>query len=145
MKIRPAAILEEEGRLLLLHYRHPGGEVYGIPGGGVEPGESLRRTLVREMEEELGLEVKVEDLLLAAEAPPVEGLPRTLHLLFRCRRCGGEPEVRGEHTSAAGCCWLALESLDQVVLYPHVGASLRLALKRPGAPYVEDLPPREWR
>ena len=51
MKIRPAAVLEEEGRLLLLHYRHPGGEVYGIPGGGVEPGESLRRTLVREMEE----------------------------------------------------------------------------------------------
>ena len=57
MKIRPAGVIEEQGKVLFLRYAYPQGDVYGIPGGGVEEGESLRHALVREMEEELGLTI----------------------------------------------------------------------------------------
>ena len=60
MKIRPAGVIEEQGKVLFLRYAYPQGDVYGIPGGGVEEGESLRHALVREMEEELGIAVRVE-------------------------------------------------------------------------------------
>lgn len=146
MKIRPAGVIEEQGKVLFLRYAYPQGDVYGIPGGGVEEGESLRHALVREMEEELGIAVRVEDLLLSAEARPVGPLEHTLHLFFRCRRLGeGTPTVRREHTSAAGHEWLRLEDLPEKTLYPNVGTLLARALLRPGVLYVEELPSREWR
>ena len=135
MKIRPAGVIEEQGKVLFLRYAYPQGDVYGIP-----------HALVREMEEELGIAVLVEDLLLSAEARPVGPLEHTLHLFFRCRRLGeGTPTVRREHTSAAGHEWLRLEDLPEKTLYPNVGTLLARALLRPGVLYVEELPSREWR
>ena len=53
-------ILNEAGRLLLFRFVHKTGPLAGqdfwaTPGGGVEDGESLEETAVRELEEETGL------------------------------------------------------------------------------------------
>lgn len=58
-------LLDEQSRTLLLRGRDPQG--VGEPfwftfGGGVEPGESLRQTAVRELHEETGLRVAPESL-----------------------------------------------------------------------------------
>ncbi|WP_456786030.1 NUDIX domain-containing protein [Cellulomonas sp. P5_C5] len=49
------------GRRVLLGHRHPGRrwypDVWDVPGGHVEPGESSREALVREVREELGVTV----------------------------------------------------------------------------------------
>jgi ADP-ribose pyrophosphatase YjhB (NUDIX family) len=57
MVIRPgvsAIILTPDG--LLLQRRADNG-LWGLPGGGVEPGESVSEAVVREVREETGLEV----------------------------------------------------------------------------------------
>jgi len=58
MVIRPgvAAVIFEEGRVLLQRRDDTGR--WGLPGGGVEPGESVRQALIREVREETGLEVE---------------------------------------------------------------------------------------
>jgi 8-oxo-dGTP pyrophosphatase MutT (NUDIX family) len=58
MLIRPgvAAVIFEEGRVLLQRRDDTGR--WGLPGGGVEPGESVRQALIREVREETGLEVE---------------------------------------------------------------------------------------
>lgn len=57
------AIIVEDNSILLLK-RIKNGDVYWVfPGGGVEVGESRRIALVRECKEELGLDVKVTDLM----------------------------------------------------------------------------------
>ena len=38
-------------------------EVWCLPGGGVEPGESLAQGAIREVHEETGLEVRLEELV----------------------------------------------------------------------------------
>ena len=50
-----AVIVDRQGRLLL-QQRSDGGQ-WGLPGGSVEIGESLRDAVVREVREETGLRV----------------------------------------------------------------------------------------
>jgi len=53
-------IRDKRGRILLEKRSDCG--LWGIPGGSVEPGESVERTAVREIREETGLTVRVTRL-----------------------------------------------------------------------------------
>ncbi len=64
-----AVIRDKEGRILLAR-RAPGQHLEGhweLPGGKVEPGESLESALQRELREELGLVVTVGEELARTE------------------------------------------------------------------------------
>lgn len=65
--IRPAAyaIIVQDGRLLALRGRATG--KLHLPGGGLEPGETLEQALHRELGEETGLEAAVEGFLFFTE------------------------------------------------------------------------------
>ena len=56
-----AVILDAEAKLLLCHRRDR--DEWNLPGGRVEKGESPWEAVVREVLEEVGLEVRVERLL----------------------------------------------------------------------------------
>ena len=57
------AVIVEAGRLLLVERAHPpGAGRWAVPGGQVEPGESLVSAVQREVREETGLEVEVGDV-----------------------------------------------------------------------------------
>ncbi len=58
MVIRPgvAAVIFRDGGVLL--QRRDDNGKWGLPGGGVEPGESVRAAIVREVREETGLDVE---------------------------------------------------------------------------------------
>lgn len=53
-----AVITDGSGRILLLKADY-GDRAWGLPGGGLEPGETLHEALLRECREELGCEVEV--------------------------------------------------------------------------------------
>jgi 8-oxo-dGTP pyrophosphatase MutT (NUDIX family) len=53
-----AVITDDEGRVLLVHATY-GDRAWGLPGGAVDPGETLHETLVRECREELGCDVRI--------------------------------------------------------------------------------------
>lgn len=53
-----AVITDAAGRVLLLKADY-GDRAWGLPGGGLEPGETLHEALLRECREELGCEVTV--------------------------------------------------------------------------------------
>lgn len=50
-----ALVVDERQRVLLVHFRFPHGDLWAAPGGGVEPGETARATIRRELHEEVGL------------------------------------------------------------------------------------------
>ncbi|MET0734236.1 MAG: NUDIX domain-containing protein [Microbacterium sp.] len=58
--VSAAVILDEAGRLLVV--RKSGTTAFMQPGGKPEPDESADETLCRELEEELGLRVALDDL-----------------------------------------------------------------------------------
>lgn len=65
MKTRVRAIIIRNGNIILIK-RTKKDEVYFVfPGGGVEEGETDREALIREIKEELGLDVEVEELIVS--------------------------------------------------------------------------------
>lgn len=53
-----AVVVDDAGRLLLIRRGHaPSAGLWSVPGGHVEPGESLSEAVVREVREETGLDV----------------------------------------------------------------------------------------
>lgn len=60
MRIRAVAILIENDMIALIERHRAGRHYFTFPGGGVDEGESVEQTVVREMLEETGLHVSVE-------------------------------------------------------------------------------------
>jgi ADP-ribose pyrophosphatase YjhB (NUDIX family) len=98
MEIRPgvsAVIFSPDG--VLLQRRDDNG-LWGLPGGGVEPGESVRVAVVREVREETGLEVAPGRLIGVYSDPVHHQVMRypdgnQIHYVsvaFACRIVGGE-------------------------------------------------------
>ena len=83
-----------------------------FPGGKLEPGESAREALVREIREELDVDIRVGRLLETVEYDYPE-----FHLTMHCFICEllSEDIVLKEHEDAR---WLKEEELDTVDWLP---------------------------
>lgn len=58
------AVMGDEGILQVLDLSRTDGPIWKFPGGGVEDNETLEEAAVREVYEESGVVIKVEDILL---------------------------------------------------------------------------------
>lgn len=89
-----AVALTNQAGEILLQRRPEGKQMAGLwefPGGKVDLGESPEMALVRELEEELGIGVDVENLApFAFASEPLEGR-NLLLLLYTCAKWKGEP------------------------------------------------------
>jgi len=91
-----AALVDADGRVLV-QQRPPGRAMAGLwefPGGKIEAGETPEAALIRELHEELGIEVAQACLAPAAFASEPLGDRHLLLLLYACRKWGGVPEAR---------------------------------------------------
>jgi ADP-ribose pyrophosphatase YjhB (NUDIX family) len=79
--VRPTGILIRDGRLLLVRQRVDGTRDWSLPGGALEPGETIERCLKREMKEETGLDVGVRELLYLSDRHP-GAAEHVVHVMF---------------------------------------------------------------
>ena len=61
---------------------------YALPGGHIEPGESVVESVIREVKEETGLDIQ-NPVLCGIKQFPIEG-GRYLIFLFKTTECSGE-------------------------------------------------------
>jgi 8-oxo-dGTP diphosphatase len=94
--VAACALIDPDGRVLIA--RRPEGKsmagLWEFPGGKVEPGEQPEQSLIRELQEELGITVKQEclaPLTFASHSYPDFHL---LMPLYVCRRWEGFVEAR---------------------------------------------------
>jgi 8-oxo-dGTP diphosphatase len=89
-----AAALTNQAGEILLQRRPQGKQMAGLwefPGGKVEAGESPESALIRELEEELGIDVSVDNLAPISFASEPLGDRNLLLLLYRCTEWQGNP------------------------------------------------------
>ncbi len=65
-----AIIFDDKNRIFLVKLTYQRYHPWGLPGGGLEYGETAEDAVIREVWEETGLTVKVEKLLLNKTFPP---------------------------------------------------------------------------
>lgn len=67
MRVEVRALIVEDGRVAVLDWSRHGRRRLSLPGGGVDRGESTAEALVREVREELGVEVEPGAFVCAFE------------------------------------------------------------------------------
>ena len=83
----------------------PHGGRWEFPGGTREKNESLEKCLHRELQEELGIRVRIDEPFVVIENP-YEDMPMTLHT-FLCTHTGGRPRA----IECKGWRWVRFEEL----------------------------------
>lgn len=103
--LKPAAsavVVDEQGRILL--HRRSDNDLWSIPGGAMEIGESIAHTAVRETREETGLEVRPLYVVAVYSDPGhvVEysdgEVRQQFSVCFACEVVGGQISVSDEST-----------------------------------------------
>ena len=122
-----AGILRDERGRVLLMQRLPGKHLAGLwefPGGKVEEGETVEQALIRELDEELGIEVRAcaSVISLPWHYP---GKSVRLHAL-RVTDWAGEPRAREGHPLR----WIRVDEMDAAQM-PPADAPIVTALRLP--------------
>jgi ADP-ribose pyrophosphatase YjhB (NUDIX family) len=118
------------------------GEVWTLPGGGLEFGEAPATAVLRELSEESGYEgevielADVSDRLFSGSADGPDGADGPMHairIVYRVRIVGGalRDEVDG---STDMCAWFTLEAASRLHLASLARGSLRIAAAHVAAP-----------
>ncbi|MBA3235327.1 MAG: NUDIX domain-containing protein [Chloroflexi bacterium] len=131
------------GRVLLCHIAPSvgAGDLWTLPGGGLEFGESPGCAVIRELDEETGYRGEVERLLdvtdrMFDDVDDGSGRLHAIRILYAVRILGGE--LRDEPDGSTDTCrWIPVEEAAQL----RLGELARRALVHTGCPPFAVPPP----
>ncbi len=132
------AVIIKDGCLLLVNAWGAGkSDLMCAPGGGVEPHASLPDNLRREVFEETGLQIEVNDICLVNEFHDPSGAFHQVEVFFRAAVTEGQidPAWTDPESIVTERRWVSKDELDQVRLKPD---ALRQIAFAPDSPITYD-------
>jgi 8-oxo-dGTP diphosphatase len=121
-RVRAAALCVEGGQILLAKHVRGAHVAYLLPGGGVEPGESVAVALAREMREEAGVDCEVGAFRYVVETVSPRGERHLVQLVFEVSLNG--PLGSSRDPRVAECAWHPIGALRDLAIHPDAGAQL---------------------
>lgn len=135
IRVSGRGIIINDDKIVLNEFGN--GEYFNIPGGGVEPGETVKDAVVREVFEETGLDVTVGDLMFVLEYEPnkcefIYGDMPHISFVFRCFLNGDDtikpptiPDVNPDNPNLVGKArWVPIYSLKDINYVPYIHKEL---------------------
>ena len=119
-------VLDEENRMLLVRQRHGEKDIWMVPGGGIEEGESAVEAAVREVKEAAMLDVAIDGLIWHVEE--VSGRGQRFVNFFRGHlTCPGgkpvlglDPELPEDGQVLREALFMSREEMARLpILYPE--------------------------
>lgn len=133
-----ALVQDAEGRLLLIHKTD--NDLWALPGGGHDIGESIGETVVREVEEETGVRVEVLSVVgLYTDPAHVMAyddgeVRQQFSICFRARPVAGELRTSLESKEVR---WVDPADLESLRIHPSMMLRIRHGLDSDRAePYI---------
>lgn len=131
-----ALVRNEAGRILLI--RRTDNDLYAIPGGALELGETLTQAAEREVMEETGIAVEITGLVGIFSNPRhviefEDGEVRQeFSVCFRAKPTGGDLRTSNESKEVL---WVNLINLDTLNIHPSIRLRIRHGLTERATPY----------
>lgn len=125
MQKRVRAIIIKDNKVLTIKRTKPDAIFWVFPGGGVEQGETNEKALIRECKEELGVDIKVNDLLVEMDSKVQKTLGQREYFYF-CEIKGGKlgtgdgPEFSNDpsYVGKYEIEWIDINDLNDIGLRP---------------------------
>jgi len=131
-----AFIQDDEGRILMI--RRTDNDLYSIPGGQLELGETLAEAAVREVREETGIECEVTEVIgLYSDPNHVIGyddgeVRQEFSICFRAIETGGKTRPSQESKEVL---WVDIEKLKELKVHPSISKRIEYALHSQSSTY----------
>ena len=104
----------DDGKVLLLKRKTgdhiPYGGKWGLVGGGAERGENPKQTAVRETNEECGLKVLPENLIMVSTVKSPQGYPV---YVFACKQFEGTVNAQNVAEEHDDYRWVSLDEIEK--------------------------------
>ncbi|MCG8917888.1 NUDIX domain-containing protein [Actinokineospora sp. PR83] len=131
-----AYVVDDQDKLLLI--RRTDNDLYAIPGGALELGETLTTTVIREVKEETGIDVEVTGLIGVYSNPAhiikfTNGEVRQeFSLCFRATPIGGQVQTSDESKEVL---WINQAELDTLNIHPSIRLRIEHGQQKRVKPY----------
>lgn len=118
--------------------RRTDNNLYALPGGRHELGETMTQTAVRETEEETGISVEVTSLVGIYSNPDHvlsydDGEVRQeFSICFRASPVSGSPRTSDESSEVV---WVSRQELDAINIHPSIRLRIDHGFRRDSPPY----------
>lgn len=93
-RITGRGLVIKDSQILLMERWRGALHYFSIPGGGVEPGETIEQAATREIYEETGVKATIKRKYITALSDDSE------HHVFLCQYVSGEPHLRADSPEA---------------------------------------------
>lgn len=131
-------VRDDQGRILLIHKID--NDLWALPGGGHDIGESVADTAIREVREETGVEVEITGIVglytnpnhvLAYDDGEVR---QQFSICFTGRHIGGSAREDGTETKEVK--WVPVDQLDQLRIHPSMRMRIDHYLEERSTPFI---------
>jgi phosphatase NudJ len=104
-----ALVVVRRGHRFLLTQERKYGSTWSIPGGRVEPGETLVQAAVREVHEETGVPIRIDGILRVEHSPRDANV--RMRVLFTGTPLDDTPPKTTADDESLGAAWLTLDEI----------------------------------
>ena len=132
-----AIVTDEKGNILL--HRRSDNDLWALPGGAMEIGESIAQTAVREVREETGLSV-VPEYIVGIYTNPQHVIAfsdgevrQEFSLCFACTLMSGTLRVSNESFEVA---FFSVQDIERLKMHPSIRLRIQHYLEHRPHPYI---------